>query len=337
MDAIEAQIVAPLHRNSYLAGSADFSAGKVMMPDLTGVLSGVANRGANFLGDVAMKCANPDIVHQTYFSASRFRTGKANVLTVYDMIYEKFPHFFEGGCDLVRKKRAAVENVDHVICISESTRSDLIELFDVPVEKTSVVYLGVDEIFLEEVQDEALAIEFPFVLFVGSRGSYKNFELLLDAFSASERLKEDFGIICFGGGMFTDQEREAIARAGLKRDRVLQMSGHDSCLRELYSLAEAFVYPSLYEGFGIPPLEAMSCGCPVVTSNTSSLPEVVGDAAELVDPESFESVRNGLEAVLYSDQRKVELNAKGRANALKFSWKKCAQDTYEIYKRLSSE
>jgi len=180
-------------------------------------------------------------------------------------------------------------------------------------------------------------VGFPFVLFVGSRGSYKNFELLIDAFSSSARLKKDFGIICFGGGTFTEKEKRLVARAGLKSDRVLQMSGHDSCLKELYSLADVFVYPSLYEGFGMPPLEAMSSGCPVVSSNTSSLPEVVGDAAEMVDPESFESIRHGLEAVLYCDQRRVELISKGRVNASRFSWKNCAQDTYEIYKRLLSE
>jgi len=255
------------------------------------------------------------------------------VITVYDMIHEKFAHYFPNR-DTTRKIKAhAVHRADHVICISENTRQDLVNLLGVPKEKTSVVYLGyslscpVDSI-------KHSNHEKPFILYVGNRGGYKNFDLLLRAFASSRLLRKDFSIICFGSDKASPRETNLAATLNLQADCVKYMSGNDEILAGLYASAKAFIYPSLYEGFGIPPLEAMAFGCPVVCSNTSSIPEVVGDAAQLFDPESESDLRAAMEKVVFSSEFAARLAAMGLERIKMFSWEKCANDTLSVYKKI---
>jgi glycosyltransferase involved in cell wall biosynthesis len=174
----------------------------------------------------------------------------------------------------------------------------------------------------------------PYLLYVGLRGGYKNFEGLLRAVAASPMLRADYDVIAFGGGSFRSSETAMISQLGFGDGRVLQMGGGDSLLGELYAHADAFVYPSAYEGFGFPPLEAMTQGCPVVASNTSSMPEVIGDAGEFFDPGSVEDIRRAIEAVVYSRDRGQELVRLGYARIKMFSWEKCASETMAVYRSL---
>jgi glycosyltransferase involved in cell wall biosynthesis len=171
-------------------------------------------------------------------------------------------------------------------------------------------------------------------LYVGARGGYKNFERFVRAFALSQRLHQEFDLLCFGGGPLQTAERQMIADAGLGPDQVVQMGGGDEILAALYQQAAALVYPSLYEGFGIPPLEAMAVGCPVICSNSSSLPEVVGDAAESFDPLDQEAMLAAMEAVLASPTQRSALVAAGRIRYQQFTWKKCARETEAIYRKL---
>ena len=148
----------------------------------------------------------------------------------------------------------------------------------------------------------------------------------------SQKIFKQFEIICFGGGRFTNIEWELFNQLGLK-ERIKQFSGNDELLGQLYNSASVFVCPSLYEGFGLPLLEAMAHDCPVICSNTSSLPEVVGDAAELFDPFDIDSIGNALEKILFSTERREELINLGTHQLKHFSWKKCAEETLQIYKQ----
>jgi glycosyltransferase involved in cell wall biosynthesis len=159
----------------------------------------------------------------------------------------------------------------------------------------------------------------PFVLFVGDRGGYKNFDTLVRAMGTS-RVLRDMPLVCFGGGPIRDK-------------RVIHVSGGDDVLASLYTQAAALVYPSLYEGFGMPLLEAMACGCPVVCSNTASLPEIAGDAAELCDPSDPAHIAAAIENVL-SPARATELRRLGAARVKEFTWEKCARETREVYRSL---
>jgi glycosyltransferase involved in cell wall biosynthesis len=203
----------------------------------------------------------------------------------------------------------------------------------VPEEHTSVVYLGYDRLVADGERQDRSDMP-PFLLHVGSRGGYKNFDALLRAYAASDWLKENFSIVAFGGGAFSVEEQALMRVLGVPAGRVMQVGGGDAALARLYRHAAALVYPSLYEGFGIPPLEAMSLDCPVLCSGRSSIPEVVGDAGEYFDPEDPEAMRVAIESVLESPSRRDELIAKGRARSAGFSWERCAGETHEIYRSM---
>lgn len=280
---------------------------------------------------------HPDILHETYFSP--IRTGPKNtpsVVTVYDMIHERFPEQFWAWDRTSSNKKRAIDRAGHVICISESTRQDLLEILDVPPEKVTTIHLAYEKYDTasgNEFSPPASAKNRPFILYVGHRNSYKNFNRLLEAVATSPQIFTRFDCVCFGGCKLTDGEWQLIKKLGLE-DHIRQLTGSDQLLGQLYNTASAFVCPSLYEGFGLPPLEAMAHGCPVACSNTSSLPEVVGDAGELFDPLDIDSIRQALEKILFSTERREELIRKGYKRLTHFSWQKCAKQTLQIYKQV---
>jgi glycosyltransferase involved in cell wall biosynthesis len=330
-----ARIVAPIHENQYLDA---LPAGTVRgwNRDRLPIDVRILNRGINLLvGRGLIRAFRPDVVHETYYSV----TGSAprrtpTVLTVFDMIHELHPAGFGHPAAMSMAKRVAVRRADHVICISEQTRKDLIALFACPSEKVSVVYLAADA-FGSSRGSLALPSARPFLLFVGKRGAYKNFDGLLSAMVESVSLRKDFDVVAFGGGALTAAESAAIHDAGMT-GRVFQLDGDDAVLGELYRRAAALVYPSKYEGFGLPPLEAMMCGCPVISSNASSLPEVVGDAAELFDPADPTAIARAVESVVYSAPRRAALIQRGTERAHQFSWRRCANETLAVYESLAA-
>jgi glycosyltransferase involved in cell wall biosynthesis len=174
----------------------------------------------------------------------------------------------------------------------------------------------------------------PYLLYVGSRRYYKNFKALLQAYALNQQLSDEFKLVCFGGGRLSLAEKAEIQRLKIKEDRILYLEGGDRLLANLYKNAAVFIYPSLYEGFGIPPLEAMSLGCPVVCSNVSSIPEVVGAAGRYFDPNDIEDIGSAIESVVFSENSRTELIVRGSHRAAQFSWRKCAQETYSVYKKL---
>jgi glycosyltransferase involved in cell wall biosynthesis len=273
-----------------------------------------------------------DIFHETYYSNFDCCPPSAKrVITVYDMIHEKFPGSLSHR---VRKTKAhAVKRADHVICISENTRRDLIELLGIPEEKTTVVHLG-HSLSVQKASVYPIDVGIPFILYVGSRGGYKNFEGLLRAYGHSQRLQNDFSLVCFGGGKFKSSELELMKSLNIPRSKIRYLSGADDVLAGLYASAAALICPSFYEGFGIPPLEAMSFGCPVACSNTSSLPEVVGDAAEFFDPAAEDQISSAIERIVYTPEITDLMINRGHERIKKFSWDKCSRETLMVYENI---
>lgn len=292
----------------------------------------IRNLICNFLGEGHVKNFNPDILHETYYSRSNSPDFLGpRVITIYDMIHELYPCLFSAKDKSSLLKKESINRADAVICISENTKRDLLKIFHVSEKKVNVVPLGFQQ--LEEARGSDRLLEGDYVLFVGNRAGYKNFSGLLKAFSLSPFLTKNLKILCFGGGALTVQEKNLITQLGLIGS-VIVASGDDSELARAYLDASAFVYPSLYEGFGIPPLEAMSLDCPVICSRSSSIPEVVGDAGEYFDPEKPEEIANAIERVICSSEHREKLVMNGRSQHSLFSWEKCAKDTLEIYKKL---
>lgn len=319
-------IDAPFHINRYIDGSR-LTEGRRLRP-----LRGVTRfcQAANgILAARRIRRFSPAIVHETYFSADAGRDDIPHILTVYDMIHELFVEGGRGDA-LGLARRAAVMRADHIICISENTRRDLINILGVDEDRTSVIHLAAS---LSARDDLPVPVDAPYILYVGPRDRYKNFDCLLRAYAAIPRLVEDFRLVCFGGGALHGEERNAIRQLGIPDGRVLQVSGSDRALAAAYRHASAFVYPSLYEGFGIPPLEAMQCDCPVICSDRSSLPEVVGKAAYLFDPTSPEALGAAMERLLYDAQLRELYILSGRERAAGFSWERCASQTLAVYRQ----
>lgn len=329
------RFIAPIHRNRYLGGASKkivYGTEFQRFPRKSGPLISFVN---GILCQREIARWNPEILHETYYSKKRMHAnGAARVLTVHDMIHEKFPSDFSRRDGTPSRKKIAALRADHIIAISESTKRDLCDIFAIPEKKVSVVHHGFDKLLSPNSATNSMAQHRPFLLYVGSRGGYKNFNGLLRAVSSQPLLMHDFDIIAFGGGEFNKSEQIFISSLGFRTGAVQQIGGGDSVLGDLYRVASAFVYPSLYEGFGLPPLEAMAHDCPVVASNTSSMPEVIGAAGEYFDPVDLDHMADAICRVVFDQARQAELIAEGQMQLELYSWARCAAETRDIYKQV---
>jgi len=278
----------------------------------------------------------PDILHETYYGERSVAPPSSQVVvTIHDMIHERFPELMPHHDTTARFKAASARRSDHIICVSQNTRKDVIEILGVHPGKVSVVHLGSSLSVCKPRSRTQPANNRPYILYVGVRAGYKNFDGLLKAYASSSTLKRELDLICFGGPRFTPEENREMKALGLQ-GHVLRMTGTDELLCHLYSSATCLVYPSLYEGFGIPIVEAMACECPVVCSGTSSMTEVAGDAAQYFDPYDSDNMQLAIEKVVNSNDAGDNLRSRGRRRAAQFSWEHCAKHTLEIYSSLSS-
>ena len=334
-DGIEPTVTAPLFINQYL-----------LRPDVRKRVRGgffpFRFRGEARVARALNKALLPlywagrnfDIVHETYYSQVCRGRGRVRVVTIYDMIHELFPQDFPDSAQVTAAKHAAVGRADHIVCISETTRQDAIRLLGIAPERSSVIYLGCSLDTPTPVAPPAAeATPGPCILYVGVRSGYKNFRVLLEAFAASKSLPRTVDLVAFGGRPFSPEERRRIEELGVA-GRVRQMSGSDRLLDAHYRAALAFVYPSRYEGFGIPPLEAMAAGCPVACSDAGSIREVVGDAGAYFEPDNVQGLRAILERLGEDHTYAAELRVKGFAQIQKYSWGRCAEETLQLYERL---
>lgn len=277
----------------------------------------------------------PDVVHQTYYFDNFLALrGVKRVLTVYDMIHERFPAQFRFARQLSDAKLKACNRADVIITISDHTRVDLVDIFGIEPGKVVTVPLAGSIANPFPREQEATK---PFFLHVGGRQGYKNFAALLRAISTVPAFtRREVALVVFGGGAATADEYELMIRYGIHPESVEFLSGDDTKLANLYSRARALIYPSLYEGFGIPPLEAMSAGCPVIAGDNSSLPEVVGDAGLLVDTSNPQDIAGAISAVNEDSDLRLTLSEKGVTRARLFSWEKTAKETLAVYRSLVS-
>jgi glycosyltransferase involved in cell wall biosynthesis len=355
---LDLKIFAPLYRNTYLRDLPSANVQGYWIKEYPPYTAALCTSIMGRVASAAIDRWQPDLVHETYYSDRPSGSKKVvTVLTVFDMISELGLMSDQASLTDIKRspKYRAVQRADHIICISQSTQRDLIRLFDVPASKTTVIYLGCDAFRVKPYEalasvnapDAMLETSVgamtsaakhakPYLLYVGLRGAYKNFSRLLKAYAHSKRLTENFDLIAFGAGAFTKDEKTLITELGLTCPQVQQITGTDEYLAMLYRQAAAFVYPSCYEGFGLPPLEAMAQGCPVVSSHTSSMPEVIGDAAEYFDPDDVDDMSAAIGRVVYSSERRKELTQKGYVRSKMFDWTTCASETTRLYQTIAA-
>jgi len=330
---INVNIIAPIHQNIHLK-ALNFNNNFYLKKTIP-----KTDRLLTYLNERILKSKlenwQPNIIHQTYYSYSNFSFSfnPTIITTIHDMIHEKYPIYFpENNRTIINKKRA-IQNAHHLICVSESTKSDLINIYNISEDKISVVHHGFELNEDNSEFDQKLVIVKPYLLYVGNRDGYKNFQFLIKSISFSKKIMSDFNIIAFGGGEFDKKELAIFKQLGFNNHQIFQISGNDSVLNYLYSNATAFIYPSLYEGFGLPPLEAMANNCPVISSNTSSIPEVIGGAGQYFDPRISEHIVDSIEKVVYSESNRQALINLGMERLKLFSWKKCAMKTVNVYEK----
>lgn len=268
-----------------------------------------------------------DVYHATGQRFKSFGGASRRVVTLFDCIPERIPAEFDDADATRRRKRRAAREADAVICISETTGRDAMELLDVPGTKIHVTRLapGVDA-----VPGEEDPVGRPYLLYVGRRHGYKNARVLFEVLARAD-LPGDPVLVCFGGERPGPRERRRIARRGLV-DRVEYREGDDRALATLYSHARALVVTAAYEGFGLPVLEAMKFGCPVVCSDGGALPEVAGDAALHFEAGDAEELRTRLERVLTDGELRRGLRDRGLTRAGEFSWSRCVEETLACYR-----
>lgn len=290
-EAMQSRIFAGFHINGYLKNRNSFVSGSFLEKYPKRTIRAF-RKWNEWQTTVQSFGYNPDLIHETYFSSKpAIRSRVPVVLTIYDMIQELYPELFDTSQIHTRTKIESLLRADHILSISHQTKRDLCNLFEISPDKVSVVHLAADPPLKSDHANDTISKGKPYFLFVGLRAAYKNFRAFAETFAASPLLVKEMNIVTFGGGNFSKNEMDFFQSLGLTENQILHIEGDDQVLANYYSQAQAFVYPSLYEGFGIPPLEAMAYDCPVISSNTSSMPEVLGDAALYFSPFALDELK----------------------------------------------
>lgn len=322
--------------NEYL-GRSSFYRGKTIAKTGTGsfLRTYLRNELATF---AAARRDRHDILHATFYDPGVLRNqrGAKLVVTILDMIPERFPEFFDTpgwyGRFITKRwiagKRRLCERADVILAISEHTKQDVISFYGIDPARVVVTHLGST---LSGGSDQPGPLPGRYVLFVGTRNTYKNFTFFIEAIAPVLARHADLGVLCIGGGKLAPGELELIDRHALGA-RVVQRTVRDDELAACYAHAAAFVFPSRYEGFGIPILEAFACGCPTLVANASCFPEIAGDAALYFDPDDHDSLRGALDQVLTDAALCDRLRARGAERIRRFTWQATADHTLAAYR-----
>lgn len=284
-----------------------------------------------------------DLYHGTNFRL-RGRGYKGNVVTIHDLAFKHYPHFLKkkfGQSLSFWKTKRDVHRADRVIAVSQHTAKDVIDFFQIDKKKVRVVYHGVGDHFRPDVPGESILevkkyyriSTAKYILWVGTLEPRKNLPTLIKAYSQLKSIHSEYTLVLGGGPGWQYQD---ILNLTLSLGNRIQITGYlpQRDLIPLYAGASLFAYPSLYEGFGMPLLEAMASGVPIVASRTSSIPEVVGDAGVLVDPLSISDMGKAIMKLLDDSSLRSSMQEKGIQRAKQFTWERAAQETLQIYQEI---
>lgn len=323
---ISPRVFAPLHVNQHLDEIAPLAGGQILKLNLFSGL--LARRVDEQVAPRRMAHWQPAVVHETWLPRRpSVIPGAATVVTIHDMIHELYDLAARGD-PTASLKTEAIQRAHRVICVSESTRRDLLRLHPLAEAKTRVVHHGFTA--ARPDPDAPCSTSPPYLLFVGKRAGYKNFARLLEAFALGAA-RRGFMLLCVGGGPFVSAERSSIVRLGLSGS-VIQEEASDALLATRYRNAAAFVFPSEYEGFGFPPLEAMAAGCPTIVARASAIPEICGNASAYFDPREIGDLSSAIDEVISSPARVEALRQAGFARLPHFSWERCVHETAAVYR-----
>lgn len=273
-----------------------------------------------------------DIYHPTHYDpyGLKYVKNKKIVMTIHDMNYFKIPEYYNKNNTLAKYQEYMAMRVDKIIAVSNKTKIDIMEVWGINESKIEVIHHG--KIKINNINVDEEEIKKPYILYVGSRNKYKNFERFLLSIKQVFNKNEEYVLICTGN-IFSEYEKSLINDLNLK-DRIYNKMVDEIGLLSLYKNASVFVYPSLYEGFGMPLIEAFCCGCPVVCSYASCFPEIAGNAAIYFDPYSISDIAVAIESVINNKDIREKLIVLGKLQSEKFDWNKSAKQHISLYEEL---
>jgi len=329
--AIDVTTFTPFFRNEYLAKIPHSGLGPIRA-DPFGKSGRIVAMINEELTRRHLRHKHYDVVHETNLSGRSYLESSAPVLhTVHDLTPELFPDQFFKYDSVLARRRQAFSSTGRFIAISENTKQDLMRVYGVGEDRIRVIHHGHSRLPSLPLVNRRSDL----VLYVGSRRGYKNFEALVEALETDQHLARNIELLMFGGGDIQASERTRLRNAGIRRFHHVQ--GDDRLLVKAYGEATLFVYPSLYEGFGLPLLEAMDADCPIMCSNASCFPEVAGDAAQYFDPTIPEEIAQCLGQLIADASLRNRLVQNGRTRIGRFSWDASAAAHADYYRTVAEE
>ena len=280
----------------------------------------------------ALKRQDYDVFVSTYYDPYflDYIGDKPFVLTLHDMIHDLFPQYFTRDKNTVAWKKLLLEKATRVIAVSENSKRDALRIYpQLDPDKFDVVYLSQS---IDTVSKVHVDLPQKFILFVGNRTIYKNFNFFIEAVAPLLKTDPDLFVVAAGGNGFEKDEADLLQKLGIAA-QVIQQNFEDNELASYYGQAQCFVFPSEYEGFGIPVLEAMACGCPVVLAHHSSFPEVAGEAGVYFELHNADDLKDKVAQLLSDPAVRADFSQKGLQRAAQFSWQKTAAGCLESYRK----
>ena len=283
-----------------------------------------------------------DLFHATHYVLPPLWKTRA-VVTIHDIIHLLYPQFLPSRAAHLYARlmiRRALTRADRIVTVSENTRRDLVNYFEIPAARIDVIYNGVSPRFHPDIPREEkervaskLGLTIPYLLFLGGEKPHKNVPNVVRAFAKARQERSLPHSLVLAGSLPPNPARLDALISALELTEAVRRPGlvEDADLPALFAGAEAFLYPTLYEGFGLPVVEAMACGTPVLTSATSALQEIAGGHACLVDPMDVDAIASGIARLATDEEARAEFSALGRKRALDFSWDRAARRTLDVY------
>src|SRR5688572_7205838 len=335
---------ASAHEYVVLCREADFEIVEEYGPRFRPIIetAGAYSVSEQFAVPIGLRREAVDLFHAPHYVLPPL-TPCRSVVTIHDCIHLRFPQYLPSRLGYAYARSSlwvAAHRSARILTVSEASKRDILRYFRVPESKVAVIYNAIDERFSEEPPaDEVMRVREryqlndPFILYAGNIKPHKNLERLIEAFHIIRKGELEFVKLLIIGDEISKYAalRRTVHRYKLHKHVRFFGFVPDATLAILYRLARVFVFPSLYEGFGLPPLEAMASGTPVITSNVSSLPEVAGDAAMLIDPYETDAIAGAMRRVLMDDRLRDDMRERGLARAREFSWGRSVRRVREIY------
>ena len=327
----DSKIFCPIYVNEFLKNELKDNFNFLKIKEIPKYMTKILNFIKYKTNDLNFLKWKPDIIHKTYYNNYEYINSKSKkILNVWDLSHEIY-HFMYNQPSNWRPKKKALKDINHVICSSKKTQKDFIELYDFDVNNTSVVYQGTPNI---QSSKKEFNLKFKFFLYVGSRKKYKNFKIILKALSLNKEILQKYKLICFGNEKFEIDELQLMEKLNINKKNIILYNGNDEFLKGLYQKAEALIYPSLNEGFGFPPLEAMSLACPVIVSQNEAIREAVGECGFYFNPKDEKKLLDIIEKIINKNFDKVNLIKDGIKRAKKFNWDKTCLEIEKIYEKV---